>query len=149
MVATVRAVRLLGPMLFLVGLAALVVAFFENQATLSLFVIFPVVSATGAWAVLGILLMIAGFFLFFFTWPVGAEPPPARGPEPRASPATDLPSGTASDAQAQRRWGGVVFLGPVPVVFGSDPKVTRWMLILGFVLFAALLVLTVIALRGI
>jgi len=33
----------------------------------------------------------------------------------------------------------VLFLGPVPIVFGSSPQVTRVMLVLALVLFLALL----------
>ncbi len=142
-----RPIRLVGPALFVVGVGALVVAFLQNEATLSLFVIFPVVTATGGWAVLGILLMVAGFFLFFITWPMGAasvSPPVEAGVSP---PAAGAPPIAAQGPQ--RRWGGVVFVGPLPVVFGSDQKVTQWMLILGVVLFVALVVFTVIALRGI
>lgn len=140
----VRLVRLSGPAVFLVGLVALALGFMENQATLSLFVIFPVVTATGAWSILGIVLMIVGFLLFFLTGPVPVEFPPSATP---TSPSSAAPP--SSSPPSSRRWGGVVFLGPIPVVFGSDPKITRWMLVVGVALFVALLVLTVIALRGI
>ena len=141
----VRFLRLAGPLVFVTGVAALAVGFLENQATLSLFVIFPVITATGGWSVLGIALMVAGFFLSILSWPRYAEsqPAPAPVPEPSQGPTPSAPGAPA------RRWGGVVFLGPVPVVFGSDQRVTQWMLILGVALFVALLVLTVIALRGI
>jgi len=49
-------------------------------------------------------------------------------------------------APPARRWGGVLFLGPIPVIFGSDPRMTRTMLLIGVVLFLALVVLTVLAL---
>lgn len=146
-----RPARLIGPALFILGLAALVVAFLQNQATLSLFIIFPVITATGGWAILGILLMVAGFFLFFITWPAGMVSAAPPGYEARSAPST-IPSAPPYPAQTpapRRRWGGVVFVGPIPVVFGSDQKVTQWMLVLGLVLFVALVVLTIIALRGI
>ncbi len=141
-----RLARLAGPALFLAGVAFLAVGFLENEATLSLFVIFPVITATGVWSMLGILLMIAGFFLFFLTWPAGTGLQPAS-PSPDTAP--PAPGQAPAGPSSARRWGGVVFLGPVPVVFGSEPKVTRWMLLLGALLFVALLVLTVISLRGI
>jgi len=142
----VRFVRLVGPAVLLVGVAALAIGFLDNQATLSLFVIFPVVTATGAWSILGIVLMIAGFFLFFFAWPSSVEPEAAVQPASTSSPASPAPPAPPA---APRRWGGVIFLGPIPVVFGSDQKVTQWMLLVGVVLFVALLVLTIIALWGI
>ena len=142
----VRLVRFAGPVLFVAGVASLVMGFLQNEATLSLFVIFPVITATGGWSMAGILLMIAGFFVFFMTWFAPAELRPVSSNRAPVSPeAGALPPSPPNP----RRWGGVVFLGPVPVVFGSDPKLTRWMLILGALLFVALLVLTVLSLRGI
>ncbi len=140
-----RLAQLAGPVLFIAGVAALAVGLLEGEATLSLFIIFPVVTATGAWSLLGIVLMISGVFVFFWTWSIPTETVPA--PPPSAPP---VPSAAAPPpVAARRRWGGVVFLGPIPVVFGSDQKVTQWMLLVGVLLFVALVVLTIIALRGI
>ena len=140
--AVVRASRLLGPALLLAGVAALAVGFAQGEASFSLFVIFPVITATGAWSALGIVLLIAGFFSIFLTWTSGmpAERPPPTGP----APGPTLP---ASAPPAQRRWGGVVFLGPVPVVFGSDAKIARWMIVVGVLLFIGLVVLTLLSIR--
>ena len=55
----------------------------------------------------------------------------------------EAPSGAPPEPTRSRRWGGVLFLGPIPLVFGSDPQVTRMMLVLGVILFLALLVLTI------
>lgn len=143
-----RAIRWLGPGLIVLGIAALVVGFLRNEATLNLFLIFPVITATGAWSGLGILALLAGFIALFLTWSVGL---PERGGPPAPMPAGAVPpsDSAAPSAPASRRWGGVVLLGPIPVVFGSDAKVTRWMLVAGLVLFVALVVLTVIALWGV
>lgn len=139
-----RLVRLLGPALLLAGIACLVVGYLRGEANLSLFVIFPVITATGGWSALGILLIIAGFFGLVLTWPAWsvAEPlPPETAPAVAAS--------DASRPSSSRRWGGVVFLGPIPVVFGSDAKIARWMLLAGVLLFVGLVVLTVISIWGI
>lgn len=144
MVCIVRPARLLGPLLFVAGLVSLAWGFLSGQATLGLVVIFPVVTATGPWSILGIGLLIVGAFVFFLTWSAPVEGAPPATVAPSSSP----PS-SEQPAVGTGRWGGVAFLGPFPVVFGSDPKVTQWMLFLGVALFVALLVLTVIALWGI
>jgi uncharacterized membrane protein len=89
--------------------------------------------------------MVAGVFLFLLAWSgaIAAAPGALPAVPPAPSSGTPSPSGT------ERRWGGVVFLGPIPVVFGSDQKVTKWMLVVGVLLFVALLVSTVIALWSI
>ena len=144
MVDAVRPVRLVGLVLFVIGLVLLAVGFLQGEATLVLFVIFPVVTASGLWSVLGILLVIAGFFLSFlgFASTMEAPVPPPSSPEPSAA-------APPSPAPPQKRWGGVVLLGPIPILFGSDPKFAWWMVLVGALLVVGLVVLTIIALRGI
>jgi uncharacterized protein (TIGR00304 family) len=111
----------------------------REEASLYLIVIVPVVVGTGPLALLGILFVFVGFFLTFFLWSAGT-------PLPLMAP-TEVPETPASEAAERvppkRRWGGVVFLGPIPLVFGSDPQMTRLMLVLGGILFLALLALTI------
>ena len=132
---SVRLGRFLGPGFLLAGLVALAVAVARNEASLALVFVVPVVIASGPLAVLGILLIFVGFFLTFLSWSAGPLPP-MPGP-------AEAPSGAPPEPTRSRRWGGVLFLGPIPLVFGSDPQMTRMMLILGVILFLALLVLTI------
>jgi len=130
----VRSVGFLGPALFLAGVVVLVVGVLRGEANVSLVLIFPVIMATGALGGVGIFLLIAAFVVSFLVWPWAAverTPPPSPGPTEGAPPA----------GPRANRWGGVAFVGPIPIVFGSDPRMTRAMLILGIGLFIALLVL--------
>jgi uncharacterized protein (TIGR00304 family) len=133
----VRLVRLLGPVLLAAGLAALFLAVVRGEATLYFVVFVPVIVASGGLAFLGILLAFLGFFTTFLFWPL--RPPQDQG----------VPGSAATPAEPPaRRWGGVVFLGPFPIVFGSDPRMARWMLVAGIFLFVALLALAIVALLG-
>ena len=87
----------------------------------------------------GVLLTFLGFFTTFLFWP--GHPVGTSAHEAAAHAAED-----SSGPAPTRRWGGVVFLGPFPIVFGSDPKMTRTMLFVGILLFVALLALTLFAL---
>lgn len=134
-----RPLSFVGPATLVAGLAALALAVTRGEADLYLVLIIPVIVGTGPLALLGILLVFAGFFLTFFLWHAGAIPPVTPSAAiPDVSP-TDVPERETPS----RRWGGVVFLGPIPLVFGSDPQMARLMLLLGAVLFVALLVLTI------
>lgn len=136
-----RVAWLLGPLLFLAGVSLLLMAIARGEASLSLVVIFPVITATGLLGGIGILLMIVAFVLGFFLLPLRSSeplPPPALGVLPTGSP----PS-------SGKRWGGVVFLGPIPIVFGSSPRITRTMLLVAVALFLGLLLLTVLSLLAI
>ena len=127
--------RLLGPSFVAGGVIVLAIAFLRGEASLALVVVFPVITATGALAALGISLIVAGCAISFLAWPLRLEAPSDLGTLPAASPSREASPGS----QPSRRWGGVLFLGPVPIVFGSSPQVTRVMLVLALVLFLALL----------
>lgn len=132
---------LVGPSLLAIGIGLLAAAFLRGEATLSLVLVIPVVTATGGLSFAAILLIVAGFFLTFLFLPFQVKGPPliTERVSPESPPSVDA-------APVGRRWGGLVFLGPIPIVFGSDQRVTRLMLILGIVLFLALLALSLIAL---
>jgi uncharacterized protein (TIGR00304 family) len=134
----------MGPVALAVGLVALGWAVARGEAKLYLVLVVPVIVGTGPFALLGILLVFLGFALTFFFWPFARAA--ARHPtiEPPKATSEGPPQGAAApEASRGRRWGGVVFLGPIPLVFGSDPQMTRWMLILGAIVFFALLILTI------
>ncbi len=135
--------RIAGPILFAAGGLALAIGFAQGDASLSLVVIVPVITATGLWSALGILLLVAGFFVTIMTWPFRVEPPFALGPTGTEAVRPPPPASAKG-----RRWGGILFLGPIPIVFGSDTSVTRTMLILGLILFLALLALTLFIVLG-
>jgi len=132
-----RFLRLLGPAIVLVGLLVLAVAVQRGEASVYLVIVVPIVAGSGPIAFLAILLVFVGFFITFLLWPSRQVAPSDQALESVQLP-TDM-------AKAPRRWGGVVFLGPIPLVFGSDPRMTRAMLLVGVILFLALLALTILA----
>ncbi|QIW25023.1 DUF131 domain-containing protein [Sulfolobus sp. S-194] len=46
--------------------------------------------------------------------------------------------------EQRSEYGGVIFIGPIPIVFGSNKKIAKTMLILGIIIFIILLVLTIV-----
>ena len=48
------------------------------------------------------------------------------------------------EKEQKTEYGGVIFIGPIPIVFGSNKKITKTMLIIGIVIFVILLILTFI-----
>ena len=45
------------------------------------------------------------------------------------------------EVREETKVGGVIFIGPIPIVFGSDKKMAVWALILGIIIFAVYLIL--------
>ena len=48
------------------------------------------------------------------------------------------------EREQKTEYGGVIFIGPIPIVFGSNKKIAKTMLIVGIVIFVILLLLTFI-----
>jgi len=122
-----RRLTVLALIALIAGLALLAYSAATGEGQVVLFLIFPVFTGSGLASFAGMLLIMLGLFLGFlsvagFALPAtGAAPPPgAAAPAMPASPA--------------KKFGGVVLLGPVPIVFGSDRRVTTAMLVLAIVL---------------
>lgn len=111
-----------------------------GESRLFLFLIFPVVDIGGWMGALGAVLLLAGLFASFLSF-VPAIPGPV--PEPGRPPASEA----ASPGPSGRRFGGVVFVGPIPIVFGSDRGMTVAMLVLGIVLLVLLIAFVVLTFR--
>ncbi|HXY47192.1 MAG TPA: DUF131 domain-containing protein [Thermoplasmata archaeon] len=102
------------------GAALIVDAVAEGRALVSLVVFIPVVSGSSAEFLLGVVLLAGG--LVSLPWSL-AGPPTSVVPPPPERIATD--AGAAS--------GGVVLIGPVPILFGSWRNLSaraRWILAL-------------------
>jgi uncharacterized protein (TIGR00304 family) len=128
-----KGLALAGAGLLALALVLLLVAAQRGEVTLSLFVIVPVLTATGAAGVLGILLLIPALFLLFLS----LLPAPSRAPQ-------DVGGAAEGGGTEERSYGGVVLIGPVPILFGSA-KGLRGTRTLGL-LVAAATVLTVVML---
>ncbi len=102
-----------------------------------LFLVFPVIQATGPLAFGAIAAVFAGILLFFAAFAIA---PPEFAIPPEEPPASPPRTQDGSPTPRRRgRAGGVIFLGPFPIVFGSDSQVARWMIIVAFLLFVLLL----------
>jgi len=122
------------------GVALIALSVAEGGASVGLVVVVPVVSGSSLLFLVGVLLLIVGFFALPFALAARWEEEP-----PLPSP--------PSPARAEREGGvgGFVLIGPFPVVFGTWKGVsrrTRWLLALGgAVLFTVAFVAVVLFLR--
>lgn len=121
-------------LMFLAGCIFIAYSVATGEAEVSLVIVFPVFSGSGAVFLLGIVMIIASFFVGFgllATAPSGQSdesvPPPTKL-QPLEQP------------KRRTRYGGVVLIGPIPIAFGSDRNLALFMLAIGIVLAAVLLV---------
>ena len=114
--------------IFLVlGIIFFLISSLQGGLRVGIFLIFPFVIGSGLYAILGLLFLILAFFLFIL----------------RFSPETSLsePKASSQDNRGQKptmKGGGIVLLGPIPIIVG-----TSWKITLALILAALVLILTV------
>ncbi len=123
--------------MFVAGVVLLVYTAYSGEGKAWIFFIIPVFESTSPLALAGILLIFLSIFLFFFSL---AEPARFEPSQSQAAGPKSTTPGTAPTS-AGKKFGGVVFLGPIPIIFGSDKKMAKWMIIVALVLVILLIVL--------
>ncbi len=133
-----RVISFTALLLFAVGAVFLYQGLRVEGGQVYLVLIFPVFVLSGPLSFLGVLLIFFSLFLGFLSI-AGFVP---RGFFPRPGVSQEVyPQKSPTQEGRRRRWGGFLLLGPIPVVFGSDVKVTTAMLILAIVLTVTLIFL--------
>src|SRR5438445_6459674 len=125
-------VRLLGLALRLAGIALIAASVAMGQGQVFLLLFIPVYAGTGLLGFPGILVVFFGFFLTSLGAAWRGVPAPTE-----VAPGSAPPSeGTIPTAAAVPpvKYGGVVMVGPIPIVFGSDAVIAKWMMVLGLIL---------------
>ena len=135
--------------LFILAVTLMVIAVERGEAHAGIFLAFPYITGGGLFLGLGLLLVFVGIVLItlgsvsrFVTlaqvddleW---EERPRTKGKKGKKRPARtvgDEELDTPFKLKGGMHNGGVVFIGPVPIVFGPNAKVTKLMLYLAIVL---------------
>jgi len=126
--------RFLPVILLVSGAALLAISVITGGATLSLFIIFPIFTGSAPLFFVSVLLLIAGFFSLPMIF--------AGGEEFFLSPH----SGSANPQNAERdksriRAGGVIFIGPIPILVASDGRTAFYTMLVAVIVLVVLLFL--------
>jgi len=139
--------------LFATGLALLVLSVMRGEGTAGIAVFIPFFVGSGPLSSLGVLCFFGGMVLLFFGMarsavdaaeadepdPQGAHDGP-EGPAAKDGPQNTAPPSSPAQGTARPRIGGVVMIGPVPIIFGSDPGISKTMFYVALGLMATFLV---------
>jgi len=126
-----RTLTWVGLALLVLGVALIAWSLATGEGQLFLVLFIPVFTSGGLLGLAGMLALFAGIFLGMASF---AGPRPSFGDEPPVQSPAQAPAPPA--AAPAPRYGGVVMVGPIPLVFGSDVRVAKWMMVLGIVLMA-------------
>ncbi len=120
-------------LLLICGIALLGYSVAEGESRAGLFIVFPVLIGSGIWAFLG-MMCIMGALLFGFMG-IGARFA-GFGDFDESEPRDHQRQGQGSRQKTGPavKGGGVVLIGPIPIIFGSDPKLTIVLAVLAIVM---------------
>jgi uncharacterized protein (TIGR00304 family) len=104
---------LLSILAFISGLLLIVLGVLTGEVQGGLFLIFPFVIGSGIYATLGILLIIASFFLFML--PLSTNPIDRK-------------------TNSKIKGGGILLLGPIPIIIGSNWKIALLLITIAIIL---------------
>jgi len=124
---------------FLAGVACIIAAAATGEAEVQLFIIFPIISGSSLLFIVGVLLIVASFVLGFI---LAATTITEMEPVQPLPPKDTVRAGqTTEGPRRNTRYGGVVLIGPIPIIFGSDRKMAWTMLALAIILIVVVLAL--------
>jgi len=111
---------ILGYILFGIGVMLIIIGIFTGSSHIVLFLIFPVIYGRGLLSFLSFLLIFFGIFLILLSLHFGNKEseeyyPPSNYEEFSQSEIFPQP-----EVRKEKRYGGVILIGPIPIVIGSD-----------------------------
>jgi uncharacterized protein (TIGR00304 family) len=115
--------------LFLGGLALIVFGALRGEGSVGIFFIFPYVVGSGLFMLLGILLVFSSFFIQFLSLLKRTEIE-AEG-EPRRVKKVE--------------GGALIFIGPVPIVVGSNRRIALILLAIAVAILLAILIYSILS----
>lgn len=139
----------IGLLMLIGGIALLAWAVSSGDAEFYLFIIFPVITGTGPIFAGGALLFMVGLIVTFLGLSMRTAERMAmeysEAPPETAAPPGHAPHAGAPAPRGGPEFGGVIFLGPIPIVFGKGQRTSKWMLI-GSIVFGILLIVFIVGL---
>jgi uncharacterized protein (TIGR00304 family) len=124
-----RSLRWIGIGLIVVAAILLIIALMQGDFSFALLLFIPVIVGEGVIAVLGGVLLFFGLLLLFLSFVTGCPVVDETGGQ-----------GWNTEQEGEKRWGGFILIGPIPIVLGSD---TRTTLVLAIMAIATLVAITI------
>lgn len=113
---------------FIIGISFIALSVIKGQADFGIFIIFPMIIGGGLYLFLGVLLIVISFILPFIITFARTDKNHREGYKEEKK-------------KSDTKYGGVIFIGPIPIVFGKDKSITAKMMYIGL---AIAVVLTVV-----
>ena len=113
-----------GLLMILLGFILFIISIYSGSGGLAVFIVFPVFYSTGVWGMIAGILIFVGFILIFLTPFYDLSHAGEYGTNSEEKYITELPAEKSAEkterVRMEKHYGGVILIGPVPIIFGSD-----------------------------
>ena len=109
---------------FLIGIVFFILGALQGEIKTGFIVIFPFVAGTGIYAFAGFIFIFIAILLFFFGFKTSIESDESKLEK----------EDSKSTKKSSIKGGGVVFIGPIPIVFGSNWKIAVLLMVMAIIL---------------
>ena len=107
------------------GIVFFIMGFLTGDSEAGIFLIFPFISGSGVYPLLGFIFILIAIFLYPFGY---------------MDKVTSFGSdGKIIDKKTSVKGGGIVLIGPIPIIFGSNWKITLVLMIVAIILIILLI----------
>jgi uncharacterized protein (TIGR00304 family) len=129
--------------LLICGIISLGYSIASGEGSAGVVVFIPVFFGSGLFSFIGVLCIMAAIFLGFFGYAKGTFEDEGFEEPQRQRTSSPSPSDQRPRPQPRKsiKGGGVVLIGPIPVVFGSDAKTAMILMVLAIILIVVVAVL--------
>ena len=114
--------------MILTGFILITISMIQGESSSGVIIIFPFFYGSGILSFSGILCIILGFFMYTFSQFENLS----RYDEYNKIGHKDIHYQT--NIKKKIKGGGVVFIGPIPIIFGSDSKITIFIAIFALII---------------
>ncbi len=138
---------------FIIGIIFLGLGISQGQGKVYWVIFIPVFEGTGVFSLIGILLMIVGIVLLMISFSGGTiewvdfqdEDEEMKGDhrdsQKQYRPRDDMRSTGYPRQKPHIRTGGVIFIGPIPIIWGSDKKIAYIMAVVALIIAIAFVIM--------
>ena len=122
-----------GVVLILFGIALLFWSIFNGDGGAAIIIIFPVFYSHGIYGALGALLIFFGTFLMFIS-PLIDSVSVYENTSVNSNHYEKLKTENENTVERKAKYGGIILIGPIPIIFGTDKNQAKYAAIGGIIL---------------
>ncbi len=138
-----KMVRNTGAVLILLGIVLLFWSIFNGEGGAAIIIIFPVFYSYGIYGALGTVLIFFGIFLLFIS-PLIDSVGMYENTIVSNNRYENLEMENENTVERKEKYGGIILIGPIPIIFGSDKNQAKYAAIGGILLILSVMLFVMI-----